>query len=318
VKPLPQRRQTVYGLLTAGLTALVFLFILWIVPRFLRLPGLPEWAVQTPANLSYRRIAVNSAADLIESLRRYHLLEVSAGAVVPPLLFNRFPPDFREILPVARRKKLFFHTLLPAALIAGQEISRERGALLHILSQYPNPNEIVFQAENNDWQERLTAAEIRQALALAKKYKSKRADELLKRIRPVPVSLILAQSAIESAWGGSRFARDGNNIFGIWTWDADDDGLVPLRREKGKTHRVKSFKSLFASVRAYSLILNSQPAYDYFRALRRITDDPGMMAAGLKKYSGRRNLYVRDVQNMIRLNRLRRYDSCKLRVAGHG
>jgi len=310
---LPHRRQTIYGFLKAGAAAMLFLLILWAVPRFLPLPGPPAATSRIRAGLLYRYIAVNSVADLTAALQRYSLLEVGDGEVVTPVLFNRFPPDFIKVLPVSRRKKLFFHTLLPIALIVGREITLERGVLLHILSKYPQPNEIIFQKKDSGWQERLTDAEIRQALNLAKKYKSNRASELLKKIRPVPVSLILSQSAIESAWGSSRFARDGNNIFGIWTWNDADDGLVPRLREKGKTHRVKSFKSLFAAVRGYSLILNSQPAYDYFRELRQITNDPEIMAAGLKKYSGRGGLYVRDVQNMIRRNRLRRYDSLKLR-----
>jgi Bax protein len=310
--PPPSTRQTVRGLLIGGCAALLFVIILWAVPRFWRIE--PEMAIKLVcAELQCETVEVNSAATLIKTLRRFNLLEIDPGEMLRPVLIDHFPADFADLTPVARRKRIFFHSLLPIALIARQEILVERGVLLDILSKYPNAKKVFFDKNSDDWRHNLDKTSIQQVLALTKKYKSRHADILLRKIKPVPVSLILAQSAIESAWGGSRFARDANNLFGIWTWDDGDDGLVPERREEGKTHRVKSFKSLLAAVREYSLILNSQPAYRLFRKLRQRTSDSKIMADGLKNYSSRRGLYVRDVQNMIRFNKLRRYDSCKLR-----
>ncbi len=315
---LPSSQQTVLGLLKAGGAVLLFIAILWLVPHFLHF-GTQKTIEQVCTDLHCQDVSVKSVAGLTDALRRYKIFDVDTGEEVAPVLFDRFPPDLVDIPSVARRKKIFFHTLLPISLIVGQEILAEREILLDILSKYSNPNNIFFQKDITRWQQKLNKTEISQALNLAKKYKSSRAVELLIKIQPVPVSLILAQSAIESAWGGSRFAQVGNNLFGIWTWDDNDDGLVPERRENGKTHRVKSFLSLHAAVRGYSLILNSQPAYRGFRKLRNGTTDSIIMSSGLINYSSRRDLYVSDVQNLIRINKLRRYDSCKLRgAANHG
>jgi len=315
---LPSSQQTALGLLKAGGVVLSFIVFLWLVPHFLHF-GIQTTIEQVCTDLHCQDVSVKSVAGLTDALHRYKIFDVGAGEVVAPVLFDQFPPDLIDIPSVAWRKKIFFHTLLPISLIVGQEILAEREILLAILSKYANPDNIVFQKDIIGWQQKLNKTEISQALNLAKKYKSSRAVELLKKIQPVPVSLILAQSAIESAWGGSRFAQAGNNLFGIWTWNDNDEGLVPKRRENGKTHRVKSFPSLHAAVQEYSLILNSQPAYRGFRKLRNGTSDSIIMSSGLINYSSRRNRYVSDVQNLIRINKLRRYDSCKLRGAtNHG
>ncbi len=309
--PLSHDQQTVMGLLKAGAAILLFVLIIWAVPRFLHL--VPKIGLdQVDADLQCQTVSVYSAADLANALRRFHLFDVDANEVLVPVLFEHFPADFGDVSPVLKHKKMFFHTLLPIALIVRQEILSERNTLLSILSQYSEPDIVKFRIKNSNWQQKLDKTQIQQALFLVKKYKADSAKELLKRIQPVPISLILAQSAIESAWGTSRFALAGNNLFGIWTWDDNDAGLVPRRRENGKTHRVKSFDSLLSAVREYSLILNSNPAYGSFRQIRLGTSDSRVMAAGLRNYSSRRSLYVRDVQAMIRLNKLQRYDTCKL------
>ncbi len=315
----PGSKHIVLGLLKGLAGALLFLALLWIPAHFLHF-GSKNVIDQICADLKCQNVVVKTADGLINDLRRYDLDDTLASKVVPPILFNRFPADLADLLPVAKRKKLFFNSLLPTVLLAREEILFERATLVAILSKYPDPSNVVFLKTNaydrsrtaKKWQQNLTGAQIRQALHLAEKYKSPRADELLERIKPIPASLILAQSAIESAWGTSRFAQVGNNLFGIWTWDDGDNGLIPERREQGKTHRVKSFDSLLDAVRDYCLLLNSKPAYKNLRKIRNRTTDSIIMADGLINYSARRNLYVRDVKKIIRLNKLRRYDSCKL------
>ena len=161
--------------------------------------------------------------------------------------------------------------------------------------------------EKLDWQKNLSRATINKLIKLSEKYKDVNAASLLSKVDIIPVSLILAQSAIESAWGGSRFAVKGNNMFGIWTWG--ENGIVPSQRVSGKNHRVAVFVSILDSVRAYTLMLNRLTAYKRFREIRNKSMDSMDLVEGLINYSSRRRLYVRDVKIMIEMNDLKIYDT---------
>ena len=134
-------------------------------------------------------------------------------------------------------------------------------------------------------------------------------DELLVRVDIIPVSLALAQAATESAWGTSRFAREGNNIFGQWCFD-EGCGLVPGQRADDASHEVKSFATVEASIRAYFRNLNTNPSYAYLRELRaqmRIKDKPldsRALAQGLLRYSERGHVYISEIHDIIRINDL--------------
>ncbi|OUX34142.1 MAG: hypothetical protein CBE20_02230, partial [Gammaproteobacteria bacterium TMED260] len=140
------------------------------------------------------------------------------------------------------------------------------------------------------------------------------ANELYLRVDKVPVSLALAQAANESAWGTSRFARQGNNIFGQWCYEKGC-GLVPRRRPSGATHEVKKFDSIQESVNAYINNINTHPSYGYLRELRaRMRDqnrplDSLGLAVGLGSYSQRGDNYVDEVQNLIMQNQLTERDN---------
>jgi Bax protein len=135
---------------------------------------------------------------------------------------------------------------------------------------------------------------------------------LLRRVDAVPASLILAQAANESAWGTSRFARNGNNFFGIWCF-TPGCGLTPRFRDDGLTHEVKRFESVQAGVEYYLLMINTNGAYrdlrDVRARLRQEGKASGMrLAEGLLRYSERGMEYVREIQAMIRINRLQQYN----------
>ena len=129
--------------------------------------------------------------------------------------------------------------------------------------------------------------------------------ELLQKIDEIPVELALAQAANESAWGNSRFAREGNNLFGIWTYD-ESKGMVPRNRAPGKTHLVRVFDSEADSVRYYMHTLNSHPAYAELRRIRTDLRSRGQsldglaLAEGLLAYSAKGEEYVRVIRSMIR------------------
>jgi len=131
---------------------------------------------------------------------------------------------------------------------------------------------------------------------------------LLRRVDEIPLELVLAQAANESAWGTSRFAREGNNYFGQWCY-RKGCGIVPKRRAPGAHHEVARFRSVAESVASYMHNLNTLRAYRKLRMLREAARAKGepldaeMLAEGLVHYSARGHDYVRTLQAMIRKNR---------------
>ncbi len=300
----------VQGLFTALVAAGMFALLFWGLPRFVHLPIKPEQAGLC-ATLQCKEIAVKSAAQLLGTLHRYGLLPLEQGPVAA-ILFNGYPADLRATVKFKERKRVFINTLLPSALVIREEIKQDGRVLNKLTAALGGNINIDLSHEYQSWQHKVSLESAERILELTKKYKTNYLIELLHRVRPIPISLILAQGGIESAWGTSRFAVEGNNIFGIWTWDKNIPGMIPGNREKGKKHRVRIFPSLLDSVREFCLILNRQPAYRHFRNLRRQTDNPLALAAGLLNYSARRWAYVRSIQQVIRKNNLRRYDNMEL------
>jgi Bax protein len=192
----------------------------------------------------------------------------------------------------------------------------KRSRLESILSKIDCPLEDInlddeFYPESQClWSDYLTEEDISFIQKLSKDYRTITAEGLLERVDAIPTSIILAQGALESSWGSSRFTREGNSVFGMWTWKTK--GIVPSRRDKGRTHKVKAYDDVQESVRAYHLTLNRLDSYEHFRQLRRQTDDPLIMADGLTLYSERGEAYVDDIKNVILSNNLQKYDSCSL------
>ena len=131
---------------------------------------------------------------------------------------------------------------------------------------------------------------------------------LLERVDVVPVSLALTQAAKESGWGQSRFALEGNNLFGHWCFE-EGCGLVPANRPTGATHEVAAFDSVTQSVRRYLNNLNTHPSYAPLRDIRAAQRRAGtplsglVLADGLIRYSERRDAYVQDIKQILKANR---------------
>ena len=156
---------------------------------------------------------------------------------------------------------------------------------------------------------------------LEKKYKqygvtSKDLTTLKIRMDEIPVSLALAQAAKETGWGTSRFAQEGNALFGQWTWSGE--GLKPKEADENKGHKVMKFNVLQASVRAYQRNLNTHRSYKNFRLARahlRDKDQPLdslILSQFLKNYAETGNQYVEVLQKIINQNNLKDFDDAKL------
>jgi Bax protein len=206
-------------------------------------------------------------------------------------------------------KQAFISNLLPY-------IEKENRRLLALRKDIESLFDKLDSGNSLDGQEQ------QQIKELAKRYRVKAdpltseaaREELLRKIDIIPSSLSLAQAANESAWGQSRFAREANNLFGIWTYDKDK-GLIPRNREQGKTHLVRIFDDVGESVRYYMHTLNSHPAYAGLRMIRKDLRASGQaidghkLAAGLEKYSARGQQYIDIIQSMIRKNKWAQLDT---------
>lgn len=263
-------------------------------------------------------IEVHSAEDLLRQLKANNLWEVEAFSEVPAVLVSNFPGDMPS-LDAATQKKAFLHVLLPAAMVALSEVEEERAALEKILAKFTAPpKRLNFGPSAVDYGRLvgLSQNEIFLLQNLCRKYRAYEVADLRRRISPVPVSLIMAQGALESSWGGSRFSLERNNLFGVLTWDKAahlSDG-----REDGKAYSGKAYASLLDSVRAYILMINRVPAYKDLREIREETMDSLALAKGLHQYSNRGTDYVADLAQLIKSNDLQIYDQCVLAGKGGG
>ncbi len=255
-------------------------------------------------------IFVQSGKELIALLKEKELWDISGKNEIPALLIEGFPGDLSQVH-VQLKKKAFIHSLLPVVMVALEEVRQERLQLLAIVKQLGvGPELLVFSRSLPSWQKGLADVDTQFVLALTRKYRTQNGATLLKRVNVLPASLVLAQGAIESSWGGSRFAREANNIFGMWTWQ--DKGLIPARREPGKTHKIAIYDSILDSVKAYILTINRVQAYEDLRQIRATTHDPYKIAEGLLKYSEKGDQYVSIIARIIEVNQLQSYDRIKL------
>lgn len=237
---------------------------------------------------------------------------------VPRLVLLQIPERFGEVtvneVTVDQKKQMFFRMVLPLILMANEEVSADREALIQLKTRLAET-----QVPHVD--------DLKELRRLADKYRvpvdgdalsvAKILEVLERRIDIVPPSLALAQAATESAWGTSRFAVEGNALFGQWTFGAK--GMVPEEQRAAKgDYKVASFRTPLHSVRSYLRNLNTNRAYREFRkhraAARRADKSISgkELAATLKRYSERGAHYIKEIRQIIGVNRLSALDRSKL------
>jgi len=235
------------------------------------------------------------------------------AAVLVVMLLKRKPapeplPDFGSYTNVKEKKGAFFSYMLPFVEEENRIILAERERIEKLYSRFSDGKRI--SRRNRKWLNKIGEG---YDLAAVEEPTEGFFSQLLKRVDVIPPSLALAQAANESGWGTSRFAKEGNNLFGIWCY-TPGCGIVPRRRAPGATHEVKSYKSVGGCVGDYINNLNSNSAYSQLRSIRADLRNQGekisgqSLAIGLVKYSSRGYAYVGDIQSMIRVNKLSSLD----------
>ena len=224
-------------------------------------------------------------------------------------IISELPDDFSEIQDVPTKKKLFYLVTLPLIYNTNTSIMQERRMVINIEKKFARKE--------------LNKNETDEIIRLSKKYKldyseinTKLFRKLKQRINIIPVSLALGQAIIESGWGQSRFATEGNALYGQWT-TSEDKGIIPQDRDEDKTHAVLKFKNLSESVEAYMFNINTHQAYYNFRVIRRIderikyTDPISMKVKYLAAYAEIGDKYVDKLELMIASNNLQEFDRFK-------
>lgn len=194
-------------------------------------------------------------------------------------------------LPVAEKKKKFFDMMLPAVLVAKKELA--------ILLQKVNSLSLKPELSSD---ERLFIEKLKV------KYKADNIEMLKSRLYTFPVSIVLAQAAIESAWGTSRFFLEANNPFGLWSFNSNQSRIEASSTRQGKKVYLRKFSNLELAIDAYYTTLATGP-FAKFRAERLKTDDPFTLVNYLIDYSERREAYVEEVTQVIKYNNLLKYDN---------
>ena len=252
------------------------------------------------------KISLN--ASVVASLfddHDYDLSKIRKGKKVKPFYISLLPKDISLIEDSKERKELFIKIILPLILQENDKIKKDRKQLFKILAKKSNNKK-----EKNwlKWK--------------FKEYKIKNSDipELKIRMDIVPVSLAIAQAAIESGWGTSRFALEGNALYGQWTWS--DNGLKPLENDDDQDHKVMRFKILTASIKAYKKNLNTHSGYAKFREARANLRNQNEKVTGLKltqyldKYSAQGKKYTEILKTTIKKNSLSDFENAKLLSTG--
>ena len=228
-------------------------------------------------------------------------------AVFAVAITDRDPlPNFSQYDQVQEKKSAFFDYVLPLVNQENQTVIEDR-KYLEILAE---------EVDDLSFFQRRTLMELAEDYYVDREERSdlQVIEQLRLRVDPVPPSLALAQAAIESAWGTSRFAVQGNNLFGQWCYKKGC-GLVPLQRNSGSQHEVAKFATVSESVESYIRNINTHRAYQDLRVSRaRLRTEQSsasghQLAENLLEYSELREKYVHEVQAVIRINKLARYDA---------
>lgn len=246
--------------------------------------------------LDVETVEADSIASMQNIFRTRHFSWPPKANPQKFILLKKLPESLSTIKSRKKKKQLFIQALLPIAQIENHRILQQRrlAFLLTKDGHLPRDPQLLDELAN-----------------LKKQYRVKTNNPdnlrhlLLQRIDILPEALIIAQAAIESGWGSSRFALEGNSLFGQWTFK-EGSGIVPDDRQEGLTHQVRAFPNLRASVRSYLQNINTNNAYRELRNLRAVLRnknhalDPMKLSEGLHRYSQRKHEYVDEIKRILR------------------
>ncbi len=235
------------------------------------------------------------------SNNNFSIRKIRETNLVPNIIIPKLPNDLKEIRSTKNRKELFIKITLPI-------IIKENERLIFLnkkISRLKNQFNSISRSE---------AILLKNTM---KAYRVNTVDRLLIKVDAVPVSIALAQAAIESGWGTSRFAYEGNALFGQYIWSKSAKGIIPNDRNSNATYKIKSFDSLRDSVASYMKNLNTNSHYEEFRLNRFIMKNNNVKPIGnilatyLYNYSIEED-YPSKIQDVIRVNKFEDFETVKI------
>jgi Bax protein len=248
-----------------------------------------ESQIETPIVTQEERVTVvNKKINTYSDIKIFKTKEIEPINYTNTISLNK--------LQVSEKKQKFFHMILPAILISKANLKLKRERVLSLMS---TPQEELLEDDKNFLEE------------LYKKYKTRDNEKLISRLKTHPVSIILAQAAIESAWGESRFFKEGNNIFGMWSYNKNEPRIKAKGNRNGKAIYVKKYATLSDAIDDYFAVIG-RGAYKNFRKQRNITDDPLKLVEYLVNYCELREQYTKKLKKFIVKNKLREFDEFKI------
>ena len=256
-----------------------------------------EFSVNKNRDENYIGIDTQITLNLFENLK-YDLKSIRLGQSVKPINLTKLPKDLKKIKSTNKRKETFIKIIMPLILIENEKIIEDRNKLFKILSKQSNSmgEKVWLKRRFKDYD-----------------IKGEDISELKLRLDIIPTSIAIAQAAKESGWGTSRFALEGNAMYGQWTWGGD--GFEPSQKDKKKEHKILKFPKLQSSVSAYMKNLNTHRGYSEFRKERSKIREKNKTVEGidlvkyLYTYAQTGSEYVKILKKIIQQNDLTDFDN---------
>ncbi len=261
--------------------------------KYLTLLFLSALLMTSACNLTERKQLVGHVYIIRKIIRSpKDIVSIKSTRVIPYIYANTCTLNG---LPVSEKKQKFFDMMLPAILVAKTNLDLTRKEV----------ERLTKKKKLARWEK----VYIRQ---LMRKFKTNNVHVLIKRLQTFPVSITLAQAAIESGWGTSRFFLQANNPFGIWSFDPDHNRISADSTRNGTKVYLRRFENLEQAINTYYTMLATAKPFAAFRNARMRTNNPDTLIQTLKMYSERRGAYVDDLSRVIRVNRLKQFDKSEI------
>ncbi len=220
-----------------------------------------------------------------------------SDTLVPPYVYDHV--IMLGTLPLEQRKKKFVDVMLPAILIVRYRLLESEEKVKSIIEKIKEGEEV--HPEDSLY-----------ISSLMQQYHVKDTADLIPALHPHPVSIALAQAALESGWGSSRFFKEANNVFGIWSYDPEEPRVRAAYRRAEKAVYLKKYDNLMSSVKDYFKIIGRGRVYRQFRKKRMETTNVFELIWYLRSYSEKRSQYVVLLRDVIVANDFLKYDHYQL------
>ena len=218
---------------------------------------------------------------------------VIRDSLVKPILYKGI--NGLEELPFHEAKSKFISAILPSVLIAKHEIHTTKSKIIRLREKKSwSQSDSIFYAD------------------IKRKYKAKNINDLIERLVTLPNSIVLAQAAIETGWGESRFFVQASNLFGIWSFDESESRIAAGKNRNDRTIFLRSYDNMSTSISDYFEVLARHSAYRSLRKKRQQTSNPYLLIPHLKNYSERKSWYTKQLKKVIRQNNLTKYDRYRI------